>query len=430
MKFVKWFLVLTVTVTLLCCSHVCLAEDAGDPLVSPALAVLAEQSPMAKAGLVGAEVEFEAEDFERALNVSAISSITVTSLPERADGILYFGGNEVTVGQTISRANIPYMTFSFMNEEITDSAFRFSTNHGAYDMECAVYCLEYENRPPVVSSVAEAVASVSTYKNISVFGRMDAYDPDGDELTFQVISYPKSGLLIADSDEGAYQYIPVNGFTGADSFRYVAVDQYGNYSKPLQVTLNVTQPKTTLVYSDLMERESHVAAIAMTERGIMASSELNGTYYFYPDEEVTRAEFLVMAMKTMGIRSTLSDEATVFADDSEIPSEFRGYVAEAQKLGYVCGRLNEENALVFCPNDKITRYEAAVMLYKLKEMELPVIKPLFADADTVPVWARDAVYSMTAAGILTDEKGYIDANATVTREEAAQMLYRFGVTQD
>ena len=430
MKFIKWFLIFTVTVTLLCCSHVCFAEDVDDPMVSPALAVLAERSSMAKAGLVGSEVGFEAEDFERALNVSAVTSITVTSLPERADGILYFGGNEVTVGQTISRANISYLTFSFMSEEITDSAFRFSTNHGAYDMECAVYCLKYENRSPVISSVSETVASVSTYKNISVFGKMDAYDPDGDKLSFQVISYPKNGLLIADSDEGTYQYIPVNGFTGADGFRYVAVDQYGNYSKPLQVTLNVTQPKTTLVYSDLMERESHVAAIAMTERGIMASSELNGTYYFYPDEEVTRAEFLVMAMKTMGIRRGVSEEATVFADDSEIPLEFRGYIAEAQKLGYVCGRLNEENALVFCPNDKITRYEAAVMLYNINEMELPVIKPTFADANAVPVWAREAVYSMTAAGILTDEKGYIDADATVTREQAAQMLYRLGVTQD
>lgn len=430
MNFRKRFSLFVIALVMLCLSLSCFAESTEEPMVSPALAILAGKSMMATSGMVGNEICFDAETFERALNVSAITSITVTGLPERSDGILYLGGSEVAVGQTISRANIPYMTFVFMSEDITDSAFRFSTNHGSYDIECSLYCLTYENRRPEVSSVSEAVVSVSTYRDVCVYGEMDAYDPDGDEMMYEVISYPKSGLLLLESGSDTYRYTPVDGFTGEDSFRYVAVDRYGNYSDPVQVTLNVSQPKSTLVYRDLAESDAHVAAIAMTERGIMASSEFDGDYYFYPTAEVTRVEFLAMAMKTLGIRVDSSDRETVFADDVNIPAEFRGYVDTAQKLGYVCGKLNEQNALVFCPNDKITRYEAAVMLYNMSETEIPVIKPLLMDANTVPAWAQEAVYSLVASGILTSEKGYVSANAPVTREQAAQMLYKLSRAMD
>lgn len=426
MKFGKWFAIFAAAALLLCFSLSVYATEPEQQMVSPALAILAQRNAMAKAGLTGEDIGFHADEFERALNVSSVESITVTKLPERSDGILYLGGSELHEGQTVSRANISHLTFVFMSEDITDSAFCFSTNHGAYELECALYRLEYENRVPVVSSVSDTVVSVSTYRDISVYGRLDAYDPDGDEVTFEIVSYPKNGLLtVTDSTAGTYKYTPVDGFTGTDRFRYVAVDRYGNYSDAVWVTLTVSQPKSTLVYCDLEESSAHVAAISMTERGVMASAELAGNYYFYPSTEVTRAEFLAMAMKTKGIHGSENTQKTVFADDGDIPVGFRGYVNTAQRLGYVCGKLNESGELVFCPNDTITRYEAAVMLYNMSEVELPVIQPLFVDADTVPVWAKDAVYSMTASGVLSSEKGYISANAPVTRELAAEMLYKF-----
>lgn len=427
MKFGKW-IVITIAVLLLCLPSTVFAGSARGDAVSPALLVLAHKNTMAKSCVQGEEIGFVAEDFEKALNVSSVASITITELPERSDGILYLGGSEVTVGQTVSRANISYLTFVFMNEDISDSAFRFSTNHGDYDISCAVYRLKYENRSPVVSSVPQEIVSVSTYKGIDVYGNLDAYDPDGDEIRYEIVSYPQNGsLILLDCECGEYRYLPANGFAGEDTFRYVAVDRYGNYSASVQVTLTVAQPKTAFVYSDLKESKAHVAAISLTERGIMASSELDGCYYFYPETELTRAEFLVMAMKTFGIRVDSNAEETVFADNGEIPREYRGYVDFAQKLGYVCGRLDSENQLVFCPNEKITRYEAAVMLCQMFDAETPVLKPMLMDAEVVPAWAMDAVYAMTAAGILTSEEGYVEADAVVTRAQAAQMLYKLSI---
>ena len=424
----KWFALTATVMTMLfvCFALPSSAED-SDSLVSPALEFLAEQSGMAKAGVTGEDISFLADDFERALNVSRISSLTVTSLPERSDGILYLGDSEVSEGQVISRANISYLKFVFMSEDVTDSAFCFSTNHGVYNIECAMYSLEYENERPVVSSASDLTLAVGTYKNVAVYGRMDAYDPEGDAMVYEIIEYPEEGiLLLTDKASGDYKYIPSAGYTGKDSFRYVVVDQYGNYSAAAEVSLEVTQQGNSLVYCDLEDSASHVAAISLTERGIMASAELDGQYYFYPSAEVTRAEFLVMAMKTLGIENPVSGESTVFADDNEIPTEYRGYINTAQKLGYVCGRINDTGELVFAPNDGITRAEAATMIHNMVSLDIPVIKPMFVDLGTVPVWAKDAVYAMTSAGIMSYSGGYVAADSVVTRGQCAEMLYMLG----
>ena len=421
MNFLK---LLMVAVTLFCLLILSASAEQGATVVSPALTVLAEKSYMAKATVAEDEIIFLAEDFEKALNVSFVSSVTITSLPERADGILYLGGSEVALGQVVSRAEIPYMKFVFMSEDIRDSAFEFSADTGNYSMACALYRLEYENYAPEVATVDRTVLAVSTYSNISVYGKMDAYDPDGDALFYEVIQYPENGLLLLTDGNGEYKYVPLSRFSGEDHFSYVAVDRYGNYSDVVSVSLTVTPSSISQVYQDLFESEIHVAAIAMTERGVMASTELGDTYYFYPESEVSRAEFVAMIMKTMGIYATESDVKTVFSDDNDIPAEYKGYVNLAQRLGYVCGKLNGEGNLYFDPNAGITRAEAAVIVYNMVELALPVIRPSYADMNSAPVWARDAVYALSYAGLLDRNGGYIEANSVLTRGTVAQMLYR------
>ena len=58
--------------------------------VSPALQIIAHYTPMAKAGLSGHEILFTPDDFERALNLSQVSSITITA-PDVTEGELLWG---------------------------------------------------------------------------------------------------------------------------------------------------------------------------------------------------------------------------------------------------------------------------------------------------------------------------------------------------
>ena len=137
-----------------------------------------------------------------------------------------------------------------------------------------------------------------------------------------------------------------------------------------------------------------------------------------------------MAMKAAGIAADSKSSKTVFKDDEDISPLHRGYIDVAQRMGYVCGKLNDDGDLVFCPNDPITRYEAAVMLQNIAALDLPVIKQYFADGGSVPVWARDAVAAMTYAGIMSGTDGYFAPTATVSRAQAAEMLYLWSAYSD
>ena len=130
-----------------------------------------------------------------------------------------------------------------------------------------------------------------------------------------------------------------------------------------------------------------------------------------------------MAMKTLGIEAR-DNGATVFADDGEIPVSLRGYVDAAEKLGYVCGKLNTDGALVFDPNAPITCLEASVMIYNMTDLSVPTVSIDLGGVSSVPAWAENAVLSVVSSGILSAEDGCLSANQAVSRGQAAQMLYR------
>lgn len=392
--------------------------------VSAGLNVLAARTEMVKAGLVNNDIVFEAEDFERNLNVSALSSVTVTELPSRADGVLYLGNGEVSVGQTISRENLGYLNFVFSSEEIRDSRFCFASNFGDYEISCKMCLVDTANHAPTVSLETKNSISVSTYRDIAVYGELEAVDMDGDSFIFEIVTQPKNGTLtMEDASSGVYRYLPLNGYSGEDSFRYVAVDQYGNYSAAAEVNLRVDMQKNRLVYADMKDSISHAPAIALTERGIMNAAVIGDKSYFHPNKTVSRLDFLVAAMKAIGLEDVADCSSTVFDDDASIPDGLRGYVALAQQKNYICGKIDSEGRLLLSPNDDITRAEAAVILARMIAKPSTDATPVFADSDQVPAWARDAVYTLAELGVIDVRDGYVDALGTLNREQTAYMLY-------
>ena len=394
-------------------------------IVSQALNVIAKDSHVAISCIAEREISFDAEYLERALNLSGIDYITVTKLPQKTDGILYIGSSEINEGQSISRANIAYMTFEFIGDNTEKSAFSFVTNHSAHEIECKMYYLKHVNSAPV-PDIGD-FSQVSTYKNVSFFGKLSAYDADGDAMFFEIIKQPLNGLLKVDKN-GEYVYSPTNGYVGEDSFKYVVFDEYGNYSGQREIKLTVESQRSSLVFADITSGEYHVAAINLAEKGIVPVSEIDGKFYFHPGYDIGRLEYLVMAMKTMGIEIESTSEKTVFYDDSDIPSNLKGYVNTAVKLGFVSGKIDTNGNIIFAPNEKITRAEAAVMLNNMCELEMPVLKPVFADRHDVPSWAETAIYCLTSNGIMPYDNGYVSATEKLNREEGAYMLYKLSLT--
>ncbi|MBQ5772142.1 MAG: S-layer homology domain-containing protein [Clostridia bacterium] len=398
------------------------AQTAGGDLLSYGLQVLAAGTDMAMSAPVGNEIVFSADAFARALNLSQVKSVTVCTLPLATEGELLLGSSRIAAGQTLSAEVLSSVSFAAADDRVRQASFTFTANGSSLPMVCNLYLLTEENYAPTVSLASSLSLRLNTHLGLCAYGTLSAYDPDGDPLSYEIVSYPKHGAVrMTDSRLGTYVYTPEAGYLGSDSFSYIARDRYGNSSAAARVELRVTASGTSVTYADMQDSKSYNAALTVTEKGIMSGVQVGNRYYFYPDAEVSRLELLVMAMHASGI-STLPDaEATVFADDADIPASMKGYVHAAYRLGYVSGS-TVEGSLCFLPNESISCAEAAVILEKILGLEGAGVTPTFADLDEIPVWARDAIYALHAEGILLGEGGELSPLSTLTRARAAEIL--------
>ena len=390
--------------------------------VSGALCVIAPQSKMVKSGMVGNTVLFSADDFEKNLNTSNLVSITVTSTPAVTEGTLCLGNTVVTAGQTISRSNLDLLNYESASKEIKTGSFTFKVNSSEYEMTCAILLTDRKNSAPTISMEDEGSLSVSTHQMTMIYGKIGAYDADGDEMRFEVVSYPQNGILDIDLQSGDYTYTPSGSYFGQDSFRYVAIDEYGNYSASQTVALVVQKRKTDVVFADMDSHPAHHAALTMTEKNIMSGTSIGEVVYFMPDKSISRIDFLVMTMNAIGISDVGAVSDTGFDDDAQIPTAMKGYVRRARELGLISGSINADGQLCFEPNRPITRAEAALIVNGIVGGKVPVVKPVFADKSDIPTWASDALYSLNYLGILPAENGNISPYAELTRAQTAHML--------
>lgn len=395
--------------------------DGARPTVSYGVNVLSARMDMAVSVPMGNDLSFCEDDFARALNLSRVEKITVRSLPPEAAGELLLGSSRVAVGQTVSGANLSYLSFVPSNEQISHASFTFDVGSSTVFV-CNMYFLDEINYTPTLAMTPTLSLEVSTYKDLDAYGTLSGYDPDGDEIVFEIVSYPQSGaLLLSDAEEGAYVYSPEKGYVGSDSFSYVARDRYGNYSACKTVSLRINTLGTSVRYVDMKDSPAECAALALTEAGIMSGTQMGNRYYFYPERTVSRTEFLVMAMHAAGINDVPVCASTSFYDDAQIPSSMRGYVAAAYSLGYISGT-NVSGNLCFLPNESITRAEAAVIVGNIVGLCDVRVLPVFADHSDIPVWASDAIYSLHSIGVLSSDGGYISPVSQITRADTARLL--------
>ena len=396
------------------------SKDVPQP-VSPALSVLAEDSGMAMAGLVGSPISFDADDFARAVNLSDIDSVTVTKAPAISEGELRVGNTVVNSGQTISAASLSLMTY-VPSSQSTRSSFRFSVNESGYDMPCQLYLLNEVNSAPTLSQVSENYLQVSTHRNVTLYGTLPCHDPEGDTTFIEIVSYPTSGsLILTDKFTGEYTYAPNTGYAGKDSFTYVARDLYGNYSASQTVSLKVTRPSVSVSLDDMRGSPAYNAALTMLEEGIMSGTQVGSDTYFHPDKTVSRGEFIVMTMQAVGIKDVTSVSQTPFADDESIPDSMKGYVSAAYRLGYING-IETEQGLCFEANRSITRAEVAVILGNILNVSTPTVLPTFKDSADIPAWATASLYSLNSIGVMNTVSGNVSPLNDLTRADAAVIL--------
>ncbi len=384
--------------------------------------VLSDECELIRTAPVGERITFSDADFKRALGVSDFKSITITSLPKSSEGTLVCAGRRVRENQTIKRKNIGSLVFIPSSKSTQECQFTFTIDDllGGNEISCVLKFTEKVNYAP---SADETDTVVFAQGEIAVFDRMTATDPEGDEIEYMIVSYPKYGHISYDRHSGKFSYSAFDGYIGTDKFAYVARDEYGNYSEPIYVKLEVSARMSDVVFRDMIGTEEYTAAVAMTAMGVMSGEQVGDDFYFNPEATVTRAEFVAMAMKAFGLRPNSTLKSSYFDDNQDIPVSLTGYVATAQRMGIINGTF-AQGKLVFRPNDAITKYEAGKIIAEITGAKATGESEAFADIDSVPVWARSSVYAMYSLGIFELGDGNIYGNAAVTRAAAASYLYK------
>ncbi len=174
-------------------------------------------------------------------------------------------------------------------------------------------------------------------------------------------------------------------------------------------------------FSDVAASDWYGKAVGfLAARGVAKGTDA-GTYE--PSTQVSRAQFLVLAMRAYGIepREALEDN---FADAGN--SYYSGYLAEAKHSGISLG----VGGNLFDPDKDISRQEMFTFLYRTLSAigRLPerVIGPEaadFTDYEDVEDWALEPVGLLVKSGIVSGDSGRLYPKSTATRAEAAQVLY-------
>lgn len=386
-------------------------NDSSAPL-SPALEQLREETALVRCTANYEDLAFSKADFCD-LTGEGTEYIVVNSLPEA--GLLMLNGTAVIAGQTLPVSSLDYLKYvPSAKAGNTEVSFTFTSNAPGWEnleLTCTVAVLENENFPPAVEDCTE-----ETYASVACFSDILASDPNGDEITYKVTVYPRHGSI--EIENGTAVYRPEVGFTGEDSFSYIATDYYGASSAEGTVNFSVVENESGIYFSDLADSPIHNAAIRLCESDVMTYQMKDGEYVFLPEETVSKIDCLVMMMCLLGqteIVTAVTD--TEAMDDGSLSAGKKGFLQAAIQSSAVY----LENG-AFKPEEAVTSADAAYMAMRLLGLPTLSAKQEFADLESTPAWACTALVSADSAGILEAEDGLLSAGKVLTREDVARVL--------
>lgn len=178
----------------------------------------------------------------------------------------------------------------------------------------------------------------------------------------------------------------------------------------LQQALQANQPVS---FSDVPQTHWAAKAIRLASQLGIVEGMLNGE--FKGSNQVTRAEFTAMIVRTLGIDTT--GAAGSFSDTKGHWAD--AYITGLQRAGIVNGAGNGK----FNPNQEITRAEMAAILARVLDMSAPASAAQFSDLSNH--WAADSIEQLSRAGIVSGMgDGKFAPNDTATRNQSVTIIMR------
>ncbi len=354
------------------------------------------------------EYEFTGTEFGEE---AAANGVFIAETPEEDQCGLYLGSRLIRAGDFLPAQALEQLVLRPNRDDDAEVCIAYRPVSDGTLGEAGTFSLQIASTrddPPLAED-----GKLETYRNIANTGALKATDPEGEVLTFQIVSYPKRGNIELKED-GTFVYTPKKNKVGEDSFTFTATDPAGNMSEAKTIKINILKPVDAVTFSDL-DANAQFTALWMRFNGLFGGEVLADELCFCPEKAVTRGEFLVMAMKLADIPQEIGLLTSGFADQDTAPKWMQSYLVSAMRRGLVRGTA-AERGLYFEPNRPITGAEAASILCGV--CKLSAVQQVDAAGDTLPVWASVAMQTAETAGMELP-----DAGEELTRLDAAKLLY-------
>ncbi len=356
----------------------------------------------------GSQYCFQSQEFEVVASKEVeLTGVMITSVPSSEQGTVQLGNRVIRSGDFLTEQQLDNLVFIAGSENSQSAQLCYLPIYGNQVEQEAVVTISIikkENQAPVVTD-----STFETYKNLENKGKLNAKDPEGESMNFNLVSKPRRGEVVLHED-GTFTYTPKKNKVGKDSFTFTATDAQGAASAEHTVNIEILKPLQANLYRDVTTGQFE--AMWMANTGLYAGSTVAGECCFGPEEQVSRGDFLAMTMKLLEVPVDTHLTASGFADEEDAASWLRPYMATAMRIGVVSGN-ESEGKVVFRPNDPITGAEAAVILDYFLDV------PCDGSVDTnAPKWAQDAVQVMSVMGVSVNEP-----TQPISRLEAAKLLY-------
>ena len=259
---------------------------------------------------------------------------------------------------------------------------------------------------PVVTGISPTAGTAGTTVNISGSGFTGATAVDFGPNAAQSFTVESDTQITAVAPAGTGT-VDVTVATSGGTSATGSADQF-TY-QPAPCTASFTDVPASYW--------AHQAILTLACKGIIAGFP-DGT--FRPDASVTRAQFVTMLVRTLGLK--LGAGNTPFTDVAPT-AWYAPSVAAAEQAGIVAGISPDQ----FGPNEPITREEMAVLLAHVLGSPATPGSPLqFTDAAAIAPWAESAVQEVVGAGLMTGfPNGTFQPTGVSTRAQAAAVLSQY-----
>ena len=392
MKFKKSIL----NAILLCLFSITLSLNSFANILSPAMSVISESFSIKLSGLAGEKICFSESLLTGALGSKIITKIKLLSLPDDKFGKLELDGNELEAGIEIHSSELSELVFIPSTKESACDSFDIEVcSFGQeYRIECTLVMLDNLNFGPRCNNTA---LNFSTYSGIPVYGKLEGYDPENDDIVFEITTYPRKGIArMNNKNKGTFVYSPDIDAQGSDKFEYKIIDSCGAESETITVSINLNE-LSGKPYSDMTGSEYEYYATFLSEKRIFKGISIGEECFFQPNERLSYDEFRSMVNAAIKCESSILNEQYK-ADEETFALD--GFFA------------------AFEPSSEITFSQAAAMLDELCNYDLFSFE---ACADLNDYSLPVALFLSNTEIELPQDKKECDP---VTRAQASEMIVK------